>query len=110
MLTLVTLHGGLKVDALVLVSTVALHMSRSRLAHGPAVLTLRHGPTLSVDVLQPAVCKSNRSASSVREKTMLLTRVLAVGHSVAAHTSLAGPLLSVDNHNDLMSRRWAKKW
>jgi hypothetical protein len=47
---------------------------------------------------------------SIGQKIILLTRVLAVGYSVAADTSLAGPLLSVDNHDDeLISRKCVKK-
>ncbi len=57
MLTLVTLERRPQVHALVrLLAAVALGVGRSRLAHGAAVLALRHGPALLVDVLEWSVC------------------------------------------------------
>lgn len=57
MLTLVTLDHRSQVHALVrLLAAVALGVGGARLAHRPAVLALRHGPALLVDVLEWPVC------------------------------------------------------
>lgn len=55
-LTRMAVYSGLQVDALVGLDTaVAFYMGGSRLAHGSAVGTLRHGAALFVDVLERPV-------------------------------------------------------
>jgi hypothetical protein len=75
----VTLDRLLQVGALArLLAAIALDVSSARLAHGATVLTLRHRPTLLVDVLQWPI------------------RMLAIANPVAANASLACIFLSVD--------------
>jgi hypothetical protein len=64
-LTLVAVHRLLQVGTLAcLFAAIALYMRRARLAHGSAVLALRHRSALLVDVLKRTVCKLRRDVST----------------------------------------------
>lgn len=81
-----TLDDRPQVNALVrLLAAVALDVRRARLAHRPTVLALRHRPSLLVDVLQWPIM------------------MLAVANTMASHTGLASPLLSVNKHGGWLS-------
>ena len=107
-----------------LLATVAFDVAGSRLAHRPAVLTLRYRATFLVDVLKRTVCgvklaqscplvggavklpmstcalgKSRRGLGTW-QRHKRLTRMLAVADTMASYAGLASPFLSFDDHGD----------
>lgn len=81
-----TLDSGLQVGALAcLLSTIALDVGSTRLAHGTAVRALRDGTAFLVDMLERPIM------------------VLTVAHAVATNTGLASVFLAVDYHDDVRS-------